>query len=267
MLLVRVRAGWLLARNDSFDGERRGSGISRPVEQVDKIDGCCAMAFSPDGSRLWLDRCAYEVVRPNSVEAAFCVHGQGGDIFDVSWSSDGSRVATASTDGSVLWDARTGTQELTIAAGRLVLDIELSPVGKRLALGLGDGTVSLWDLTQTGATKAFDVPAFESGVQSMKFSPDGTRLVAGTGEGVSKVLDVTPEGGGEGFTTASTGAVALAATADLLAVGKEDGAVEIIDADTGHVVRKLRGRDTKPVVDVTFDGAGARSPLFEWTGA
>ena len=101
----------------AFDGSTRLWDLST-FEQVDKIHRLCALGFSPDGRELWIDRCAYDVLLPIGLKRAFCVDGQGEGITDVSWSSDGSRVATASDDGSVsLWGADTGNQELTISVG------------------------------------------------------------------------------------------------------------------------------------------------------
>jgi WD40 repeat protein/DNA-binding SARP family transcriptional activator len=259
--------GSLLATNTWNHNDTRVWDLSTG-KQINKFPphDFVALGFAPDGQRLWTGRCVRDVLGHGNDGIDFCVGGQA-DITDVSWSPDGSRVATSSNDGTVvIRNGDTGDEEVTLSPGAAIGDIEVAPDGRRIALGLANGTMSLWNLTRTGAVEAFDVTAFESGIQSMKFSPDGARLVAGSGEGISKVLDVTSAGAGEGLTTKSSGAVAYSPKAGVLAVGKDNGRVQIFDTRTREVVRTMKGRSRSPVRDIAFDRSGATMATIQDDG-
>ena len=74
--------------------------------------------------------------------------GHTGALTQAAFSPDGSRLATASTDGTVrLWDPYTGQQQLVLHGhvGR-VNSIAFSPDGSRLASVSADGIVRVWAL-------------------------------------------------------------------------------------------------------------------------
>ena len=66
----------------------------------------------------------------------------------LAFSADGSRLATASQDGTVrIWDPTSGEQLLVLRGhGALVSSVAFSPDGSRLASAGADGTVRVWAL-------------------------------------------------------------------------------------------------------------------------
>ena len=71
------------------------------------------------------------------------------------FSPDGTRIATASADGTAkIWDATTG-KELLSVQGSLMVQVQngfvwyatFSPDGKLLATAGGDGIARIWDAT------------------------------------------------------------------------------------------------------------------------
>ena len=103
-------------------------------------------------------------------------------------------MATAHSNGTVVvWNAQT-LQPLATLVEPLqeIRDIELSPDGTRLAMGLGDGTARIWDLALTGGAETLVLAGHDAGIQSMKFSPDGMRLATASEDGTVNLWDVTP---------------------------------------------------------------------------
>jgi WD40 repeat protein len=216
------------------------------------------LAFSPDGSQLWIDNCVGDWRKPTIWPNGFCVH-PGARITDVSWSSDDSWIATSTTLGTVLlWDAHTGNEIMTVEPGAgQIDDIELAPGGRRLAIGFEEGTAGVWDLTTTGWHETFTLAGHVGAVRSMKFSPDGNRLATASEDATVKVWDVGSQAGGEQATQPGSGAVAYSSTGDLFAIGNEEGGVTLIDAETRSPLRTLPG-DHGRVVEIGIDRAGTR---------
>ena len=74
--------------------------------------------------------------------------GHTAPVFSVSFSPDGTRLASASMDGTVkVWDAATGQETLTLQGhAKGVRSVCFSPDGTRLASASMDGTVKVWDV-------------------------------------------------------------------------------------------------------------------------
>ncbi len=110
---------------------------------------CRAVALSPDGKQLvvavdWEAK-VYDIERQ---QVRFELKGHKGAVSAVSYSPDGSTIATASWDEKVkLWDAATGRERATFKwpIGR-VCSLTFAPDGLRLAAGGDIGTVVVWDM-------------------------------------------------------------------------------------------------------------------------
>ena len=69
------------------------------------------------------------------------------EVISVSFSPDGKRLASASSDQTVkVWDATTGQEALTLKGHTSsVGSVSFSPDGQRLASASWDHTVKVWD--------------------------------------------------------------------------------------------------------------------------
>ena len=218
-----------------------------------------AVAFSPDGNRLWIDTCVVNWRKPDGGRKLICVPGNEGGVTDASWSPDGSRVATSGWDGTViLWDPLTAQEIATLvpSGSGFVYDLEFSPDGTRLAMGFADGTASLWNLTGTAAKEALVLAGHETLINSQEFSDDGARLATASLDGLVSVWDVTPQGGAEWLTVHGAGGFAYSPDGVILAVGGHDGTLVLRDARTGEQIRVMRHGARG--LAVAFDPDGAR---------
>ena len=139
-------------------------------------------ASYPDGVKIWDSRTGAEtfgfrVKAPAVNSEPFSPPGFGEEasaVRSASFSPDGSRVVTASDDGTAtIWDAKSGVEELTLKGGHgdAVVSASFSPDGLRIVTASNHDGVKIWD-SKTGV-QILGFRGKASSVRSASFSVDG----------------------------------------------------------------------------------------------
>lgn len=216
----------------------------------DVEDVLTAVAFSPDGERLAVTktRPCVTLFSARTGEPIHRVEGFEDTPWSVEFSPDGARLAVAAADGSVrVFDAALQPlAELDLPDERL-FTCAFSPDGRRVACGGTGRRVHLWTPGSDAAPVA--LPAHGGWVNAVAFTPDGESVVSGSADRTVRVFraGALPE-------RSSATRVTVAAFSNRgrhLAVGFHDGSVELWDAATGAVERRLAAH-TRAVVALAF---------------
>jgi len=209
-------------------------------------------------------------------QSYLALRGHTRGVNDVVFSPDGTRVATASLDGTAkIWDAVTGKELLTLNPGEMraeaggkLYGIAFSPNGRQVATAGEAGLVIIWD-ARTGEI-LLNLPAGDEIITIFRltFSPDGKRLATAGADGTVRVWDL------DTVQVLLTLAVELALPPDVLArvnlqdvafspdgkrlatVGS-DKTAQIWDALTGEKLLTLTGHK-ETIFALTFSPDGKR---------
>jgi WD40 repeat protein/predicted Ser/Thr protein kinase len=185
--------------------------------------------------------------------------GHPSRVVSVSWSPEGTRLATASMDGTAkVWDAA-GGRELRTLKGHTgwLWSVSWSPDGTRLATGSADGTAKVWEAAD--GRDLLTLRGHTGWVYAASWSPDGTRLATGSDDGTAKVWEAAD--GRELLTlrghAGTVFAVSWSRDGRRLATGNDDGTAKVWDAAGGREVRTLKGH-TGWVLAVSWSPDGTR---------
>ncbi|MEM9892468.1 MAG: NB-ARC domain-containing protein, partial [Actinomycetota bacterium] len=187
------------------------------------------------------------------------LEGHAGGVLSVGWSPDGTRLASASDDGTLrVWDPATGDTTIILEGHTdWVRSVGWSPDGTRLASASDDGTVRVWDPVTGDSTRVLEGPT--DWVQSVGWSPDGTRLATASTDQTVRVWD--PATGDttiilEGHTD-WVRSVGWSPDGTRLATAGYDNTVRVLDPATGDSTRVLEGH-TGGVLSVGWSPDGTR---------
>jgi WD40 repeat protein/serine/threonine protein kinase len=116
--------------------------------------------------------------------------GHTDEVHSVTYSPDGTRLATGSKDATVrIWDATTGRTIATLHGHRNEVNrVTFSPDGRTLASASDDGTVKLWEVA-TGREQA-TLTGHQGEVTAVAFAPDGHLLASGGQDRLIRLWDV-----------------------------------------------------------------------------
>ena len=115
--------------------------------------------------------------------------GHDGAVMDARFSADGTRIVTASSDGTArLWDVETGGEIAVYGHREPVRSAVFSPDGRRIVTASSDRTARLWDV-ETGGEMVVLKGHLED-VYNAVFSPDGRRIVTASGDKTARLWDV-----------------------------------------------------------------------------
>ncbi|KAG1800887.1 uncharacterized protein HD556DRAFT_967441 [Suillus plorans] len=127
--------------------------------------------------------------------------------------------------------------EKTIHTNVGVYSVAMSPDRKRIACGLYDGTIQIWD-TETGEALCAPLQGHTGYVASVAFSPDGHRIVSGSADNTVRVWDVAtskPLGTLPGHTDLVR-SVAISLDGNHIVSGSDDKTIRVWDMKTSKAV-------------------------------
>jgi len=210
----------------------------------------------------------------SSGEQVAVVRDPGGTarVVDLDVSSDGTLLVAGQMESGQLqlYGVTSGTQlDVVRGHGAAILDVELSPDGRRVATGGVDGLAKTWEVVRGKLRETLALRGHTNPVGSVSFDRTGSRFVTwGQPSGEARVWDVSPAGRGEVLTRPGPQTdlhADIAFTPDgrrLVAPSGPEGTVRVWSVDTGEelLVLEQHARADAPVravigVDISSDGS------------
>jgi WD40 repeat protein len=122
-------------------------GTMRVAHQEWRDGNVAATLALLDGTDVKLRNWEWRYLHRRCDLSLLALKGHTGSVRAASFSADGTRIVTASSDGTArVWDAKSGAEVLTLKGHTsLVTAASFSPDGTRIVTGSHDGTANVWD--------------------------------------------------------------------------------------------------------------------------
>lgn len=193
------------------------------------------------------------------------LRGHDGAVIALAWEG-GPTLASAGSDRKILfWNMAEGKVVHSNVSETLVRSLAMSPDGRFVAAGGEDGLIQLWEVLAGKPTAKLKEST--EWVLCLAFSPDGKQLAAGYFDGSIRAWDVA---GGkkvadlpakpnpppkEPLQPTPTHCLAYSPDGKILAQGRGDGTIQLLNVADGKVLRTCAGH-TSAVTGVAFHAGG-----------
>ena len=188
---------------------------------------------------------------PKAAKARF---GKGG-ITTIQFSPDGTLLAVGSNIGVWLYDVETGEEKSLFTSG-MCQALSFSPDGRFLSISSAETLIQLWEIATEREVPLIDLYGDAS---VLRFSSDGKTLIGLSSSGHAAITRLNIENGRGKTKHLKTGLFGIglfssedfygvyAMTGDKIAIGKEDGMIQLWDVATRKKVSTLRGHGDVPL--------------------
>jgi DNA-binding beta-propeller fold protein YncE len=250
--LAFSRSGWLAVAS----GEPGKAGVVRLYEIRDlktipskpaaelaaHADTVYALAFSPDGRTLataGYDKLVklWDVAASAEPAPRLTLTDHSDAVYALDFHPEGKLLASGSADRAVkVWDVVTGRRLYTLSDPTdWVYAVAWSPDGKHLAAGGVDRSVRVWEAGAAGGNLVRSVFAHGKAVSRLAYSADGKMLVSAGEDRAVKLWDAAKLVESKTLPAQPSDVLALAVRPDgkQVAVGRFDGAVQLLDPASG----------------------------------
>lgn len=229
----------------SYEGNLIVWDAANGVKLLTLAENLAAMSldFSPDGTQLlsggWYTGDGDTAIGEGTVKLWDASSGQ--EIGSLGEYTKGISSAAFSPAGNLiawggefyesvgLWDQSSGSKLEPIYTGPGVTSLAFSPVDNILAVGLGDGSVQVWDVSAMNLRQTLQVHQDWVYINRVAFSTDGNILVSGSADGSVKLWNVM-----DGIELAALNnhsdeiwGLAFSTDGRLLATASQDGALRL----------------------------------------
>jgi WD40 repeat protein/serine/threonine protein kinase len=184
------------------------------------------------------------------------LRGHHDQVISVSFSPTANLLASGGWNGELLlWNLSTGTARVLQDRGDMIMSVRFAPDGRALAVAMRSGHVLWFDVEGSLPPKV--IVDDDGGTRQMQFAPDGTLWLGGF-DGTLRVLDPLA---GKGRTLASREdsiySLAVRPDGGQVAVGGDDGAVQLYEPSGAGPIASLRGHEGR-VRGLAYLGDGAQ---------
>jgi WD40 repeat protein len=262
---------WLVTT--AFDGDTfagaaqvwnaRTGALRRNFPMPERRDVAFAAALSPDGDTLVTasnDARVWDVRRRGSGRL---LRGHTEPVVDAAFNRDGSRIVTASADGTArVWNARTRALVtlLRTPGSAAVNSAAFSPDGQRVVTASSDGVARVWALA--GPHMERELRGHPSPVYDVAFRHGAREVVTAGNDGTTRIWDVRSGVALAVLRMHAMSVNAVAVSGDLIATGSDDQTVRVYRCRTCGTLDAVRGRarDYLAAVGAVSISARAASP-------
>ena len=217
----------------------------KPLLTIEKASG--GIAFSPDGKNL-AAAVPGDTWRPTNIKfwnattgkELFLLKGHTSNIWFISFSPDGKRLATNENWHVKIWDLKTRKQLRSWqmpAFTRSVIFIN----DDQVAVGSDDGRIRIWDVAASRRVNV--LKGHTDWVPGLALSPDGRKLASGSLDMTAKLWDLTSGKMIRSFKGHDwyVGRVSFGPQGKRLISASDDKTARIWNVETGELIRTLRG--------------------------
>lgn len=182
---------------------------------------------------------------PPGVKLRHILNKQDKPIRYLSWSQDGAKLASSTTETISVWDATAGKELRRSQKSSYLKCVGWSLDWSKFATDSYIGDIQIWE----GETKKLlqTLARHSMGVTALAFSPDGESFASGSGDGsiriwgTKKTLDPSAWSLRHNFySNSAVYSLAWAPGGVRLAVGYTDGTVRVWETNTGELILSMR---------------------------